>query len=89
MVAFLAIWQFLTPADRVVIVAYSDFMTEVHAGKVEDISVRNRDIRYRVRSSEGRAIVKATIGPAPDQAFLDSLKPTDPYAPPPKISFEK
>jgi hypothetical protein len=89
LIAFLALWQFLTPAQRVVTVAYSDFLTEVHAGTVDEIAIRNRDIRYRVRVEGGHHLTKETIGPIPDQALLDTLKPTDPSAAPPKISFER
>ena len=86
---FLAIWQFLTPAERVVPVAYSDFLEEVHAGKVAEIRIRNREIRYRLRTGDGHSPTRETIGPVPDQALVDSLKPTDPSAPLPKITFEK
>ncbi|MDB4936929.1 MAG: Cell division protein FtsH [Labilithrix sp.] len=89
MVTLLAIWQFLTPAERHVVVPYSDFIAEVHAGRVDEIQVRNRDIRYRVRSSDRPGAMKETVGPVPNQAFLDSLKPTDPSAPLPKVIFEK
>jgi cell division protease FtsH len=89
LIAFLALWQFLTPAERRVQVAYSEFITDVHAGKVSEIRIHDRDIRFRVIGSEGRAAVKDTVGPIPDQALLESLKPTDPNAPLPKIYFEK
>jgi cell division protease FtsH len=87
---FLAIWQFLTPAERVVPVPYTDFLAEVHAGKVEEIHIHDREIRYRLRAADGtRPPVRETIGPIPDQALVESLKPTDPSAPLPKIIFEK
>jgi cell division protease FtsH len=87
---FLAIWQFLTPADRVVPVAYSDFIVDVHAGKVEEILIRNREIRYRLHTTNGqRPTPRETVGPIPDQALVDSLRPDDPNAPRPKIIFEK
>jgi len=95
-VMFLAVWQFLAPADRRTAVAYSDFLEEVHAGHVDEIRVRGREIDYRLRpradmpsNASGSSLQRETIGPVPDQAFLDSLKPTDPNAQPPKIHFEK
>jgi ATP-dependent Zn protease len=79
----------LTPSERVVPVAYSDFLQEVHAGRVEEIRIKNREIRFRLRGTDGRSPTRETIGPVPDQALVDSLKPDDPSAPLPKISFEK
>jgi cell division protease FtsH len=87
--AFLALWQFLTPPQRSAPVAYSDFLSDVQAGKVEEIKIHDREIRYRLRSPDGHRIVKETIGPIPDQALIASLKPTDPNAPLPKIVLEK
>jgi cell division protease FtsH len=86
---FLLVWQFLAPADRKQPVSYSDFMIEVHAGKVEDIKIHDREITFRVRGENGHSVVKETVGPVPDQALFDSLKPTDPNVPPPKVFFEK
>jgi len=34
-------------------------------------------------------VTKETIGPIPDQALVDSLKPADPSLPLPKVYFEK
>ena len=90
LIGFLALWQFLTPADHRVVVAYSDFITDVHAGKVDEIVIRNRDIRYRLRAADSaRGAIRETVGPIPDQALVESLKTTDPGAPQPKIIFEK
>jgi len=89
LIAFLALWQFLTPAERRAPVAYSEFLTEVRAGKVSEILIHDRDIRFRMIGPEGRAVTKDTVGPIPDQALVESLKPTDPNAPLPKIVFEK
>lgn len=86
--AFLAIWQFLTPAERVMPVPYSDFIVEVHQGKVEEIRIRDREIRYRLRANGSPRTLRETTGPVPDQAMLDTLKPDDPTAPAPKIVFE-
>jgi cell division protease FtsH len=87
---FLVIWQFLTPTERRIPVAYSDFLAEVHAGRVEEIHIHDREIRYRLRSPDARrSTVRETVGPIPDQALIETLKPTDPNAPLPKITFEK
>lgn len=89
LLVFVAIWQFLAPSDRRVMVAYSDFVAEVRAGRVEEIQIRDREIRFRTRGLEGRpGVIKETVGPIPDQRLLDSLKPDDPAAAPPKIVLE-
>jgi cell division protease FtsH len=89
--AFLALWQFLTPPRRRVQVAYSDFLGDVHAGKVSEIHIHDRDIGYRISATDAGSpsAFRETTGPIPDQALLDSLKPTDPNTPLPKIFFEK
>lgn len=89
LVTFLAIWQFLTPAERRVQAAYSDFITDVRAGRVEEIRIRDREFTYRVHDSSGAVVTKETIGPIPDQALVASLKPDDPNLPLPKVFFEK
>ncbi len=33
---FLALWQFLAPSERKVMVPYSEFIEEVHAGRVRE-----------------------------------------------------
>lgn len=93
---FLAIWQFLSPAERKVVVPFSTFIEDVHAGRVQEIRVVGRDIDYRLTGPRDspdpaaeRRITKHTTGPVPDQAFLDTLKPENPNTPPPKIYFEK
>ena len=89
LIGFLALWQFLSPTERKMPVAYSEFLSEVHAGKVDEIQIHDRDIRFRVKAGDGRSVIKDTVGPIPDQALVESLKPTDPNAPLPKIVFEK
>jgi cell division protease FtsH len=89
LIGFLALWQFLSPTERKAPVAYSEFLIEVHAGKVQEIRIHDRDIRFRVIGGDGRSMIKDTVGPIPDQALVESLKPTDPNAPLPKIFFEK
>ena len=48
--AFVAIWQFLAPRERRVPVAYSDFVAEVHAGRVEEIKIHDRETLPQQRS---------------------------------------
>ncbi len=86
---FLAVWQFLAPTDRRVAVPYSEFIEEVHAGHVREIKVHGRDIDYRVASSGHTSVMRHAVGPFPDQAFLDTLKPTSSNDQPPRIIFEK
>jgi hypothetical protein len=81
--------EFLAPGERRVLVAYSEFLAEVHAGHVEEIRIHEREVTFRVDDSSGRAVTKETIGPIPDQALVDSLKPDDPSVPLPKVHFEK
>jgi cell division protease FtsH len=88
--ALLAVWQFLAPTERKVMMPYSEFLIEVHAGKVREIRVQGRDIDYRLDNpSSKQSALRHTTGPVPDQAFLDTLKPTDPNAQQPRITFEK
>ncbi len=89
-VAFVTLWQFLAPREHITTVAYSDFLAEVHAGHVEQISVRDREYRFRTRPEGGQAsVVREAVGPVADQALVSSLKPDDPSLPPPKIYFER
>jgi hypothetical protein len=88
---FIGVWQFLSPDDRITTVAYSEFLAEVHAGKVVEIRIRDREYRYRTdaKGPDGHLVVKAAIGPVPDQALVDSLKPDDKDKAPPKIVFDR
>lgn len=89
-VLFLGLWWYLSPSERKVPVAYTDFVADVHAGRVEEIVIHDRDIRYRTRPIDGRpGVVKEAVGPTPDQRMLDTLKPDDPSAPMPKVTLEK
>ncbi|WP_394848347.1 ATP-dependent zinc metalloprotease FtsH [Pendulispora brunnea] len=87
---FLAIWQFLSPADRKQPVAFSEFLNEVHAGHVDDIKIKEREYIFRVHTGDAKATVtKETVGPLADEALLNTLKPDSKEAPAPKIAFEK
>lgn len=87
--SFVGLWQFVAPTERHVVVAFSDFVAEVHAGQVDEIKIRDREITFRTHDANGRTVTKETVGPAPDQALVASLKPDDPDKPLPKIYFEK
>jgi cell division protease FtsH len=84
-VMFLTIWQFLTPNQPKQAVAFSDFLTEVHTGKVEEIRIKDREYNYRLR---GEKTPRETIGPQADEALVATLKAEKPEATP-KIVFER
>lgn len=93
-VMFLTIWQFLTPADKKVPVAFSDFVTEVKQGKVDEIKIKDREYSYRVRGADQGQRDKTggwkeAVGPVADEKLISTLTPEDPKAAPPKIFFEK
>jgi cell division protease FtsH len=70
--------------------AFSEFMTEVRAGHVEEITIRDRDYQFKLKAGEGaKPSIKETVGPDADEALLATLKPDAKDAPLPKIKFEK
>jgi len=92
-VMFLAIWQFLSPNERKQPVAFSDFLSEVHQGHVEDIKIKDHEYSFRIRGSatDGAktSTPKETLGPLADEELLATLKPDNKDVPAPKVSFEK
>jgi len=90
-VMFLAIWQFLNPQERTTQVAFSEFVTEVQAGKVDEIRIKDREYTFRVHAAEGTkaSSLKVAIGPIADEDLLATLKPVNKEAAQPKIFFEK
>ncbi len=67
---FLAIWQFLSPAQSPASqVAYSEFMAQVHADKekepyVESVSIKDHELTYWVKDPKSQSkSKKVTIGP--------------------------
>jgi cell division protease FtsH len=90
-VMFLAIWQFLNPPERRQAVAFSEFVTEVQAGRVDEIRIKDREYTFRVHAADGAKSTaqKEAVGPVADEALLATLKPTNKEAPVPKIYFEK
>src|SRR6266850_5840266 len=86
---FLTIWQFLTPADRKQPIAFSEFVSEVKQGKVEEIKIKDHEYTYRVRGTDPKGgTMKETVGPTADEKLLETLKPDDPKLTT-RISFEK
>jgi cell division protease FtsH len=90
-VMFLTIWNFLTPAERKVPVAFSDFVSEVHAGRVDEIRIKDRDYSYRLKGSDPAkpGSIKEAVGPLPDEKLIETLRPEAKDVPNPKIKFEK
>jgi cell division protease FtsH len=90
-VMFLTIWQFLTPPDKKTPVAFSDFVTEVKDGKVDEIKIKDREYSYRVRGADPAkgGAWKEAVGPVADEKLVETLKPTEGKGLPPKIYFEK
>src|SRR6185437_14705302 len=91
---FLAIWQFLSPAQQKQPVPFSEFLNEVHAGHVEEIRIKDREYTFRLRTTgpdgaKGTSPQKETIGPVADEKLLDELKPENKDVAPPKVTFEK
>ena len=88
---FLAIWQFLSPTERKQTVAFSEFVTEIKAGRVEELHIKDRDYTFRLHGADPQKGNgnKEAIGPVADEALLATFKPDDPKLPAPKIFFEK
>ncbi|MFO0638427.1 MAG: ATP-dependent zinc metalloprotease FtsH [Polyangiaceae bacterium] len=86
---FLAIWQFLGNTEKKTAVAFSEFVSEVHAGKVKDIHIKDREYLYTLSEGDPRAAQKSTTGPQADEALLAQLRPDSKDQPAPKIFFEK
>ena len=86
---FLAIWHVLQPADKSKAAAFSEFVTDVHKGNVEEVKIKDHEYSYRVRTDGKNTVQKEAVGPMADQALLDSLKPDNKDTPGPKIVFDK
>ncbi len=88
---FLAIWEFLSPNTTKQPVAFSEFMSEVHAGHVDEVKIKDKEYSFRVRTGDASktTVLKEAIGPSADEALLATLKPDKAETPAPKIYFEK
>jgi cell division protease FtsH len=75
---FLAIWQFLSPSERRTSVAFSEFLNEVHAGRVEEVRIKDRVSTRSVfmpPTAKKPGQQKEAIGPVPDTQLFGMLKP--------------
>ena len=93
-VMFLAIWQFLSPTDRKQPVAFSDFVSEVHQGHVDEIKIKDHEYSFRQHGSpadgaKATSVPKEAIGPLADEALLATLRPDNKELPAPRVYFEK
>ena len=90
-VMFLTIWQFLTPGDKKAATAFSDFVTDVKSGKVDEIKIKDHDYTFHYRGADQAkgGGWKEAVGPVPDEKLIETLKPEDPKFAPPKVYFEK
>jgi cell division protease FtsH len=71
-------------------VAFTDFMSEVRAGKVEEITVRESDIAYVLKESDGkRSRQRETVGPRVDEKLLAELRPDNKELAAPKVTFAR
>ena len=87
---FAGIYLFLQPAEKKTPVAFSEFVTDVRAGHVDEIRIKDRDYSYHLRSTEsGKGGQRETVGPFADEQLVATLKPEKADAPAPKITFEK
>src|SRR5687768_8041668 len=88
---FLTIWQFLTPAEKRDPVAFSDFVSEVHQGKVDQVNIKDREYTYKYKNADPAKgnHVKVAVGPLADEALLATLKPDNKEIAAPKVFFEK
>ncbi|HEY8076707.1 MAG TPA: hypothetical protein VIF62_21425 [Labilithrix sp.] len=66
-------------------VAFSDFVAEVEAGRVGEIRVRGNVYVFDVA---GTTATREAIGPAATRAELETLRPSDPSRPAPKLVVE-
>jgi hypothetical protein len=79
----------LRPSERPIPkVPFSEFLTEVRVGHVEEIRIDETDYVFRIRSG-GQASWKQAFGPRADIAMVRGLRPTDPSARRPKVLFER
>src|SRR5271166_3412292 len=58
-------------------VAFSEFLADVEAGRVDEIRVEGRAATFRLRSN-GRTSERQTVGPFGDREQVRALRPADP-----------
>jgi cell division protease FtsH len=71
--------------------AFSEFVGDVKAGKVDDITIRDTDYAYTLKEVEGKKgnRQRETIGPKADEKLLSELRPDNKELAAPKITFAK
>lgn len=75
--------------DRLQQVAFSDFLSLVDRGSVEEIHVKGRVATFRIRDNPKLQVEKQTIGPVDDEAQVRALRPSNADESPPKVVFER
>jgi hypothetical protein len=79
-------YRSLSPSD-VPVVAFSDFVSAVHSGQIDEITI-SRDRREYAFKKRGTAARGVAIGPEASDALVASLKPDDTSMPPPQVRYE-
>jgi cell division protease FtsH len=84
------LWQFIGD-PRKQTVPFSDFMSEVRAGKISEISISSGKYEFRAKPEEnGRPkALQEAYGPVADEKLLAELKPDSKDIKAPTIQFEK
>jgi cell division protease FtsH len=72
-VMFLAIWQVLQPSERKQQVSFSEFVTWVHQGQVQDVRVKDHEYTF-TRVVDGKNQQMETLGPVADEALIQDLE---------------
>ncbi len=72
-VMFLAIWQVLQPSERKQQVSFSEFVTWVHQGQVQDVRVKDHEYTF-TRVVDGKNQQMETLGPVADEALIRDLE---------------
>ncbi len=92
LVMFLVIYNFLQPGDRKQAVPFTQFVAEVHEGKVKEIHIKDREYTYQYKeTADGtKTSQRDTVGPVPDEKLISTLKSDSGNAKDdPKVFFEK
>jgi cell division protease FtsH len=72
-VMFLAIWQVLQPGERKQQVAFTEFVSWVHAGQVTDVRVKDHEYTF-THVDGGKPQPMETLGPIADDALVKDLE---------------
>ncbi len=83
------VWQFLYPPQPREKTAFSDFVADVQAGRVEQITIKDREYAYKLKGAEVTRERNIVVGPVADEQLVATLRPDAKDAPAPRIFFEK